>query len=58
MHPLILRTFCKLPWPLRKVIHIRWPNEQNIETLGYGYIRRRIAQLCELDSEAGSGAEA
>jgi len=58
MHPLILRTFCKLPWPPRKVIDTRWPNEQNIETIGYGYIRRRIAQSCVPDSEASSGAEA
>jgi hypothetical protein len=33
----VLRTPCKVRRTLRKAIHIRQPNEQEIETLGYGW---------------------
>src|SRR5579862_602696 len=41
----VTRTYCKVPWPLRKAISFHWPSGQIIATLGYGCPGKSIAQL-------------
>src|SRR5207248_4660917 len=41
----VLRTFCKVRWPRRKVISTGKPSEQIMATLGHGRISRPVAQL-------------